>query len=565
MKLKQYLLGGNSKSIINPLDFDDPIGWDVLNGDGEKQGVDLLAQRVPWFYRGIKDRANNTSSMPWSIEYNDVEVTNNSEWASVKVGLYTTPGQKARSEKRYKLALKSMRTWTKSQPRELAFIENPRKLFSQIEQSLIMAGKAYLALEVNPSGYIKNIRYLHPGTISEVYDRTDGHLTGYKRSVNGKTFDASLATEEPVNGQVQIVGIYDPDYSVEIGPGKMSDALAAMTAAGVLFNYDEFVARYFRSGAIKTQILTVEKADENERKRLTKWWNDVVSGVSRAFSSLVFMGKGVEPIVIGEGMEALKDNDLSTLRRQDISTAIGIPESRLWSAAANMATRKEDESAYFRGTIIPECDLIAEALNQQVFTDIHHLKGYRIEFQPESLDVFQEDEANRAGALGQLTGAGVPLLMAMDILGYDLSDEQRKELEEMDAEDEPGPVPPQLAPFAGQDNPPAVAIEEPAIPEPAPMNAIDQAASIRAMLKNWQKKALHVFKMTQRADVPWETDLLSSVQLEDIREQLRVCETAEKIKGVFDGVKVEPIEAKAIDPIMELVHELRLAREAIGA
>uniref|UniRef100_UPI0025A054F8 hypothetical protein n=1 Tax=Klebsiella pneumoniae TaxID=573 RepID=UPI0025A054F8 len=39
-----------------------------------------------------------------------------------------------------------------------------------------------------------------------------------------------------------------------------------------------------------------------------------------------------------------------------------------------------------------------------------------------------EDEAARAAALAQLTGAGIPLLLAMDLLGFELTDKQRLEL-----------------------------------------------------------------------------------------------------------------------------------------
>ena len=550
MNQKQLLFDGSNLKSINPWDLDSTQGWTILGGNQEPQQLDILAQRVPWLYRAIKDRSNNVSSMPWCIEMGEDEVSTSA-------------------------------TWSESKPRELEFISSPRKLFSQIEQSMVMAGKAYLALEVNKGGYIQSIKYLNPATIAEVYNKNrdttnwhgqeykPGDLMGYTRTINGQTFDCSRSDKPAVPGMVQIVAVYDPDYTVEIGPGKASDALAALTAAGVLYSYDTFVQKYFANGAIKASILTVEGATQSETTRLENWWSDVVTGIPNAWRSIVIALRGgqtpgkIAPVVIGEGMEGLKDNDLSTLRRQDISTALGIPESRLWSAAANMATRKEDEAAYFRGTIMPECDLIQEALNEQIFNAIHHLDGYRIEFQPETLDVFQEDESQRAGSLGQLITSGVPLLMAMDILGYDLTDEQRAELEALAApEPDPEPV---ITPITETPIPvpapePMAEVEEPEAPiEDVP--TIDQIASIRAMLKNWQKKALHAHKLTGFSDVGWETDLLPQAQVNGIHASLIACETPEQIKGVFGAVDIgKPALAEiAMDDDGDLIAQLKRA------
>ena len=67
-------------------------------------------------------------------------------------------------------------------------------------------------------------------------------------------------------------------------------------------------------------------------------------------------------------------------------------------------------------------------LNAQVFDP----QGYRLQFQPEALPVYQEDERQRSASL--VARAAGYLLMAMDILGYELSEEQRGELESLEAE-----------------------------------------------------------------------------------------------------------------------------------
>lgn len=533
---KQYLFDGAAIKSVSPWD-DSDIGWVPFGGTRDPEGVDILAQRVPWMYRGVKDRANNVSHMPWAIMAGEDEIASSAEWSYEK-------------------------------PPELAFITNPRKLLSQIEQSLVMTGKAYLALECNKSGYIKAIKYLNPISVTERYSPTTGELIGYTRTVNGQRIECDLATSKPVAGRVQIVAVYDPDYTTEIGPGNYCDALAALTAAGVLYSYDTFVKQYFERGAIKATVLSVDAPAFGEQERLQKWWDDVVSGVKNAWSAIVLRGKAITPVVIGEGMEGIADNDLSTLRRQDISTALGIPESRLWSAAANMATRKEDEAAYFRGTILPECDIIAEAFNEQVFTDAHNLAGYRWEFQPETLDVFQEDEAQRASSLQQLTSAGIPLKLAMEILGYDLTEEQWAELEDTTQPEEAPAMP---VPAAPDMTPATVAPEAPTLPAvvedaPAPdtmVPSIDQTASIRAMLKNWERKAKHALKLTGCANIEWVTDLLPPGQIAEIAASLAVCETAEQIKAVFAGVTIE--DAPEAPAPVDLAAELKRANDLLIA
>ena len=517
-KQRQYLLDGASIKSVSPWDVDSMTGWTLLGGQPDPTGIDLLAARVPWLYRGIKDRANNVAIVPWCIERGEDEIANSTEWAEDK-------------------------------PKDLEWLDNPRRLMAQIEKSLAVAGKAYIRIAVNPSGYIKRAAYCAPQTIVEEYNKITGDLIYYKRTVNAQTVICGRADMAPVKGQEQIVAIYDPDYTTEVGPGLWSDALAALTAAGVLYSYDQFVKGFFERGAIKASVLTVESASPGEQERLQHWWDDVIAGVKNAFSAVVLRGKLNAPVVIGSGMEDTNNDSLVTTRRQDISTAMGVPESRLWSSAANYATRKEDELAYFRGTIIPDCDLIAEAFNAQIFNAWHKLDGLRMEFKPEELDIFQEDEAERAAALGQLTAAGIPLAMAMELLGYDLTDEQWAEIRAKDEEPEPAPVIVQPA----QDAQPEQPDEPDEDDQPAPMTA-DQEASVRAMLKNWKRKALHTLKLTKRADVPWTTDLLPAPVVEGISLSLAACETDTQVKAVFDAVEITPAQVVTA-PVVETKSE----------
>jgi SPP1 gp7 family putative phage head morphogenesis protein len=70
--------------------------------------------------------------------------------------------------------------------------------------------------------------------------------------------------------------------------------------------------------------------------------------------------------------------------------------------------------------VIPDGQIIEQSWNDQIFYPL----DLEFEFQPDQLDIMQEDEADRATSLGALTNAGIPLILAMEILGYDLTDEQ---------------------------------------------------------------------------------------------------------------------------------------------
>ena len=403
-----YFDGASVKALGSPWDVDNNIGWTSLSGDEDKTDEALLFSKVPWLYRGVRDRSNCVGHMPFKIELNGEEVEDDA----------------------------------------VPFLDEPTVLFAKLETSLCLTGKAYAKLEVNSSGYIQALRYLVPTTITEHYDKL-GVCDYYERTIKGVKYQIP---------PTEMLAIYDPDWTTENGPGKSSAARAALTSAGVLYHTDLFITRYFQRGAIKATVLTTLGFSETEAKRLQHWWDTVVAGVKNAWAAVVLKGEGVKPVVIGEGLESLQNETLTAERRQNIATALGIPESRMWSAAANYATAEQDTKNYYLSTIIPECELIAEAINAQVFTAEHNLEGYELEFQSETLDIFQAEAGEQAGALQALVTAGFPLLMAADLVGIDLTDEQRAELESMEAE--PEPTPPQLQPYEGQPG-------QPALPAPA--------------------------------------------------------------------------------------------------
>jgi phage portal protein BeeE len=294
---------------------------------------------------------------------------------------------------------------------------NPTKVLQLVESALVMYGRAYLFRDRNRA-VTKELRYHLPTSVTPKIDEATGTIEYFER---------------PVNNVVRRFGVEDyvyfwpPDPMVEIGPSINYPAVAAAHACGVLLNIDVFADSFFSRGAIKAMLLTVKgMPTPTEIERLEAWWKKVVAGVKNAFGAKVVNAEAVTPVVVGEGMKELENVTIGKEKREDIALALGIPMSILFANAANYATSKQDDLNFLTKTAIPDCEFVASVLNEQVFDDL----GLKLEFMPETLDAMQEDEAERSAALNALVNAGVPLIMAMNLLGFELTDEQIADLEE---------------------------------------------------------------------------------------------------------------------------------------
>jgi hypothetical protein len=196
--------------------------------------------------------------------------------------------------------------------------------------------------------------------------------------------------------------------------------MAAIAASGVLYNLNQFSAAYFRRGAIKATLLTVQGAPvAQERDRLKNWWKRL-GGVGNAWTTEIVNADAVTPVVIGEGLAELANAELTAEKRQDIAQALGIPQAVMFSESAKglggAGVANADERRFYADTIIPDCIAIADAVNEQMLA----AKGLRLVFRPETLDVFQEDEAARAAAFSSYVSAGLPIDLVAEMLGLEL-------------------------------------------------------------------------------------------------------------------------------------------------
>jgi hypothetical protein len=392
---------------------------------------------------------------------------------------------------------------------------DPFRILWLLEECLTMTNKAYLLKSTNTYKYVKGLRYILPTSIAEIATAKDG-LTGFKRSLSG--------------GQTQglsfddIAYFYQPNMWTEAGSGKdFSPAQAALQASQVLYSLDAFIALYFKRGAIKATILSVDgNPDKEERERLKSWWNRTLSGIRNAWQAEVVNAQAVKATVIGEGLEALNKTALVKEAREDISTALGIPQTMLFSNAANYATAMQDAKWFIKNTIIPECNLISEVLTNQVYYPNH------FEFRPQSLEEFQEDISQQAIALASLVSSGMKLSLAAQIVGIELP----ADVEYKDLEPEPEPEPKIV------------------IQEPNPMTPIDEEYG------KWKRKAIKAIESGKSASVKFESSIIPVDEFKRIKESLVSCQTTDEVKDVFKTGNVLP-------GFTELVAELKRANDLL--
>lgn len=504
-----YLFDGVKAVPINDLPESAWTHYSRSGRDDSDEETELLYKAVPWLNRGVDLRANAVASLPFII---------------------TKGGEQVDSSEEYENAT--------------GLLSDPESLFYLIEAALVLLGYSYLLIEGD--GLEAEARYLHPFSITPDIDERLG-LVGFTRTVGGWKKEYSPE---------QIVRFWAPDPLVEVGPATNSPGQAALLAAGVLRSVDEFARLFFKRGAIKAMLLAVSAStSESERDRVKKWWQKLFQGISNAWQTEIVNADAVTPVKIGEGVKELESTELVKNKREDISTALGIPHTLLFSEAANFATAQEDRLSFYRETIIPRARFIERVLNLQLLGEF----GYKLRFKPETLDVFQVDEAERAQAFSLYTHSGLKRSYVAWMLHLPLMVGQ--EYEDLDEIDE-SRIPTMLEPYANPDR------EEEDGFRGAERGVKDEVTgAVKAALeeatkndlKRWQRKAL-----AKGPGVPFESAFIPEDVKERIREKLGEADTAEQVKQAFtDELRVIPVGAN--DPLLPVPANIGFSQAEIDS
>ena len=389
-KLKPFI------KTINPEDLP-AEAWNIVLGKRDETNLQELYQQVSWLFRAVDIRCNGVKSVPFSIYKGEEEIDTSSDWKNT-----------------------------------VKFLPNPTALFGLIEMALAIWGYGYLYQRQNLLGNRPySMRYLPPTTVqlkkaSGEYVLSETGEPVFMRSEGGtmKEYEAS-----------SIVYFWKGDPFVEWGPPASSPARAAALAAGVALDVNLFASAFLQRGAIKPFLFTVKGPKKpTELDKLKDFIGRIFSpSRQKSWPTEVINAEDVSTVIIGEGLEAIagKEAIIGQSKREEIATAIGIPHSILFSGAANFSVSEKDDVHLYDKTVIPDCEFIAEVMNEQVFAPL----GMKMQYHPEQMDIYQEDEEDRAGAMNAFMDAmnkaeSLEMAQAMfAIFGFEVSDIAMKLIE----------------------------------------------------------------------------------------------------------------------------------------
>lgn len=503
-----YLFDGMKAVALNDLP-DSAWNWYTPHLTEETEQVQEYFQAVPWLNRAVTLRAQSLASLPFSIMKGTTELDTSDDYQN-----------------------------------KLGFLPNPTHLLWLVEAALTLLGRAYLFREHNRVRTL-SLRYLLPTTITPQFSELEG-LIGFTRQLGH-----GVQKYTPQD----LIYFWQLDPFVEIGPGS-SPAQAALKAAGVLFNVDRFATDFFKRGAIKATLLTLEgpPPPDAERSKLKEWWKRAFSGIENSWGTEV-VNAAIKPVQVGEGVKELTDTVLTQEKREDISTALGIPQTLLFSQAANYATAQEDRLSYYRETVVPEAEFIAAVLNEQLLKPL----GMQWQFRPETLDVFQADETERAQAFAQYVNAGMPLSVVAEMLGLELpTGIEYEDLDDMKREN----APPQLVPFMG---PPGQQPQKPAFGNNGNKPEQQEVERAKADLRRWQRVARKCVAEGKPVRA-FDSDAIPGDIMQQVRALLDGATTEEEVKAAFGSVKMQSarfIPKGADDPLLPVPETLELSAQDI--
>jgi len=447
-------------------------------------------------------------------------------------------------------------------------------LLKAIESSICVSGAAYLLKD--GGGKKATLKWLTSGSIKAREQKGDPPFY-FQRYANGRSVD--LTADE-------LVYVWPPDPFKEWGPCEPL-VRTALTDAGVIMNIGQYAAMFFERGAVGTSVLSTElPMGPDESGRLKKWWQQVGAGIRNAFTSEVFSAGKINITELSKSAKDLAMTELSQQAKEAIATTLGVPHSMLFSGAANFATARQDNQAFYELTILSELALIEEALNAQYFESA----GYELWFAPEESTAMRAEAAALAASLGAFTTAGYPLDIATSTAGIELDTEAfvRVRMKALMAEGlewegaakvvldgeqdeerraamkaklkllkppEPPPPPalppgmpgqdPAAAPGADPNNPAAPVAKDQPIgskpgfppakdrqPPPKSAKALDWT-SPNEDLDKWMRKALKALDAGKSAAVPFQSDVLSEVKMAAIGGALDAAESESDVRDVF--------------------------------
>jgi hypothetical protein len=226
----------------------------------------------------------------------------------------------------------------------------------------------------------------------------------------------------------------------DLGPG-ISSTQVALNDAQASASMNKFLADYFSADALPITMVTMASGTlEDERKRVENWFRNKLKGLRQAAARVLGITGDVKIEKLTSDLRNFDFDKIDEHIATNVAHAFKIPKTVLTSQDQNFATASAEYRKFLELTVIPRCSYYESILNPYLAEF-----GQHIAFDPEEMAEFQEDEAARAASLKTLIDSGVPLEAALDILGFDLSENAEAILQKKFAQDAE-PTPPALGP-----------------------------------------------------------------------------------------------------------------------
>lgn len=393
------------------------------------------------------------------------------------------------------------------------FPSDPKDLLWKTEASLLLSGANYIEkIKLKRTKKVTDLNWVNPLTMESVkrMDMEDGtKQLQFKQKGN----EAKWTLDDMV---------YMREFSLtdDIQAGVSSGSVALNDAA--LIHYmGRSVAKFFETGMMPVTLLQVEGlVDADEAKRIEGFFKKLTTGIRNIWRVLA-LNRQIEPKVISQPLKDMVIPEIQKQAERSVAHAFGFNPS-LFDESNNYATAKEYRLGLYQDTVEPRGEWVMEHLNRQVFNAM----GLTVRLAFEELDIYQEDENQKAQSVQTLTNAiasdaQAALFVMQEIFGYDMTEDALAKYEEifLKPKKEPESVPP-----TPPQQPPAQEQEPP------------QDKALTDDLERWQKKAINLLNKGESPYCEFTSEHINTKLAEEIKTELKTCKTAEDVRLVFGSV-----------------------------
>src|SRR3990172_1328255 len=408
----------------------------------------------------------------------------------------------------------------------LGGLPNPQKLIYLISSSLC-GGAAYL-IPWRTTKMIVDLQYCAPGTIQPYIDING--LQWFERT-------AQRGKAEKVYPN-KIIYFWLPDSDVEIGPAENHPLGNATLDAQVIWNMKNTMRMYGERGFVLITLLGAKgMVNQGEREKAEGFFDRLLRGGFNVLAKIV-NSDALSLIRVGAGMDELKQSYIELRRdaKESVSDSFGIPTALFMSdnafASEFDALRKQ---WYTASRFVGIKQTIEETFSDQLFKPY----GYKMRFNLEALEIFQEDEVARNESLVSFVTAVTTdpevANLGMSFMGYDLDKAQQAQMDKIITAKEEArrnaaeQVKP---PVAEQGEPVETELEEKQEPE-EPKKSFDLTADEIKDLALWYDRARQWHAKGKGTAVNWECKHLRETIAAPIRLRLADVKSEGDIAAAF--------------------------------